>query len=454
MHLPRRSVGTIKSKYDIIGMRDLPFPTEAVLNPYSHDERKNGMIYAQSIVREQIEKFERLLVPKDDFPNRVRLAYVWSKGDQESGRGMGKTALLRYFRQRINKDWGDTEFGGHFSAAVVYVSFPSQVDRRYIEQLALFALVDITKTGVLDASRAALRLSVMRPEQAEAALKDDEGEDEPTNLLDDELLTARGINPTALDDAVLDRLISEGVEKNAARALASGTFPAFLKSFRKDGALEPLYIPRDTRILDYSRQLLFNDIVNYLRAAGFEGGYLFIDDIENLVDQMARKERIEFAKEFGLCTVRPGYANTAYNFFSCVLTTHQQASVSLSQAWGEAGLSAIARLDPASPNSIELPLPSKDQAREIIVAHLDHYRTNADENGSVRPFTDAGLEELLKNRQLLHPRVLLTTAAKVVAYAVDNEHGQIDAAVVSKALESTATPAPTPDVTEGIEGAI
>ena len=40
---------------------------------------------------------------------------------------MGKTALLRYFRQRVNKDWGNSEFGGQFSAAVIYVSFPSQV---------------------------------------------------------------------------------------------------------------------------------------------------------------------------------------------------------------------------------------------------------------------------------------------------------------------------------------
>jgi hypothetical protein len=77
-----------------------------VLNPYSHDERKNGMIYAESIVRDQIDKFEGLLMPTDDFPNRVRLAYVRAKGDQESGRGMGKSALLRYFRQRVNKDLG------------------------------------------------------------------------------------------------------------------------------------------------------------------------------------------------------------------------------------------------------------------------------------------------------------------------------------------------------------
>jgi hypothetical protein len=43
---------------------------------------------------------------------------------------------------------------------------------------------------------------------------------------------------------------------------------------RKDGALEPLYVPRDTKILDYSRTLLFNDVVKYLRAAGYAGGCL------------------------------------------------------------------------------------------------------------------------------------------------------------------------------------
>lgn len=61
-------------------------------------------------------------------------------------------------------------------------------------------------------------------------------------------------------------------------------------------------------------------------------------------------------------TVQPRYANTEYSFFPCVLTTHQQASVGLSSAWGDAGLTAIARLNPTSPNSIELPRPSKDEA--------------------------------------------------------------------------------------------
>ena len=118
--------------------------------------------YPENPVKNEIDKFERLLIKPNDFLNRVRMAYLWSKGDQQSGRGMGKTALLRYFRQRINKDWGASEFNGNHNAAVIYVTFPSQVDRRYMEQLSLAALVDICKNGILDASLAALRINTLK----------------------------------------------------------------------------------------------------------------------------------------------------------------------------------------------------------------------------------------------------------------------------------------------------
>jgi hypothetical protein len=178
------------------------------------------------------------------------------------------------------------------------------------------------------------------------------------------------------------------------------------------------------------------------------------DDIENLVDQMTRRHRIEFAKEFGLCTVRPGYSNTARGFFSCVLTTHLQASIGLSQAWGEAGLSAIARLDPTSPNSIELPLPAKDDAIEIIKAHLDHYRINQSEIGSMKPFTQDGVDTLLQSHSMLHPRTMLATAAKTVIYAAENAARSIDANVVGKAMENLASPGVVGDFTQGIDEAL
>jgi hypothetical protein len=424
-----------------------------VVNPYSEDPRRNGTIYAESCARDAIDKFEKLLICPNDFTNRARLAYLWAKGDRETGRGVGKTALLRYFRQRINQDWGQTEFSNQYSACVIYVSFPVQVDRAYMEQLALSALVDVCRSGVLEAARAGLRLEQLTPEQQAAILGDDPKEEDYDKLLRDAVLEANGITPSKLDEAIAEKLTSAGVDIRSAAALSKGKFEDYLRSFRNDNSLEPFYVPRDTKILHYSRTLLFNDIVNYLRTANYSGGYLFIDDIENLVDQMSRKHRIEFAKEFALCTVRPGYANTATNFFSCVLTTHQQASVGLAQAWGEAGLSAIARLDPTSPNSVELAFPSKHQGREIIIAHLDYYRTDHAKDGSIAPFTEDGITALLEDGETVHPRMLLSRAASVVLYAIDKGKTQIDAATVTAAV-ATETSVGTPDVTEGIDGAL
>jgi hypothetical protein len=453
MELPKRGGPRPESRYATLGLRDLPFPSEPVVNPYSGDPRRNGAIYAESPVQAEIAKFEELLIDPGDFENRASLAYLWAKGDQQSGRGVGKTALLRYFRQRINKDWGKSESNASFSALVVYVSFQSQVDRRHMQQLALSGLVDICKIGVLDASRAALRLEELSDEEGAAVMADESGGLDPKRLLDDGVLGRCGVDADAINKAVADKLVTAGVESNVATQLAAGTFEQYLRSFRRDHQLEPLYVPRDTLILDYAAKLLFDDMVLYLRAAGFRGGYLFIDDIENLVDRMPRRARLVFAKEFGLCTVRPGYANAAYRFFSCVLTTHQQASVGLAAAWGEAGLSAIARLDPESPNSVELPLPNRGEARDILIAHLDYYRIDQSQMGSIAPFTADGIEAVLRKQENPHPRQMLADACRVVIRAASDGVTSIDAHIVNEALADTSVIA-VPDLSEGIESAL
>src|SRR6185437_8631791 len=200
---PKKSTTSIGPKYEILGLRDMPFPSDGFVDPYSRDPRTNGSIYSKSTAQSAINKFENLLIRPDDFPNRVRLAYLWSKGDSQSGRGVGKTALLRYFRQRINSDWGQTEFNGKFSAVVVYVGFRSQVDRRHMEQLALSGLVDICKNGVLDASRAALRLNAIPEDKVDAILADEtEGSSGADNLLNGKVLQKQGVEPDTIDQSV------------------------------------------------------------------------------------------------------------------------------------------------------------------------------------------------------------------------------------------------------------
>ena len=360
---------------------------------------------------------------------------------------MGKTALLRYFQRRINRDWGYEEFNGQFSAAVVYVAFPDRVDRRWMDQLAWAALVDVCENGVLEVSRAALRRDAMTEDEVDAVLNVD-GESRLENLLNDGILADRGLKPDVIDTNIERQLLGEGVTSAAARALTKGSFVEYLKSLRRFGELRPYYTQNDLRGLAVARNLFFNDIVRYLRAAGFAGGYLFIDDIENLTDRMTPRFQIDFAKDFGICTVRPGYANSAYGFFSCVLTTHDSVIRRLGAAWDEAGLSSFARLDPGASTSVELPLPTPDQAAAIIIAHLDHYRIDPDENGSIKPFTEDGLSALIQRGQL--PRDFLSTAAHVFMLAAGRGVSFIDAQLVAEAAENQAGQSST-DYSSGLE---
>ena len=76
IQLPKKSTVSIGPKYERLGLHDMPFPSDGFVDPYSHDPRTNGSIYADSTAQSAISKFENLLVRPDDFPNRVRLAYL------------------------------------------------------------------------------------------------------------------------------------------------------------------------------------------------------------------------------------------------------------------------------------------------------------------------------------------------------------------------------------------
>ena len=78
MQIPRRPSQQPQSRYNTLGLRDLPFPNVAVLDPYNTDPRRNGAIYAEEPIGSSITKFERLLIRPKRFPEQssARLSLV------------------------------------------------------------------------------------------------------------------------------------------------------------------------------------------------------------------------------------------------------------------------------------------------------------------------------------------------------------------------------------------
>jgi len=454
MPLPMKSVTSpITNHYESLALTNNPFPSDPIIRPRSTDRRTNGAIFADGCRKEVISRFEKLLLRGADFENRARMALLWSEGDKETGRGTGKTALLRHFQHRINRDWGATEFK-QFNAAVIYVCFPDQVDRLFSEQLAWAALLDAEESGLIRAASAMLRLTEIQkhwPKEGDALLEEIkragvDGRDSVDVLFDDQVLEATGLVVQEVLSAVVEHLTDAGVKDAVAEALAAADLTGHLRSFRRDGEVRPYYVQRETKGLTHAKEVLFNDIVRFLIEAGFAGAYLFIDDIENLTDQMANKETIEFAKELALCLVRPGRASGETRFFTGVVTTHQQAATKLARGWGEAGLQGVARMDATADTSVKVPLPSEDGALEMLAEYIKEHRLpGKDGLERLHPFTEAAARKLVSGvSPALHPRTFLQKAHFAVRQAADDGLKSIELVNIEKlfanlGVEATAS---------------
>jgi hypothetical protein len=429
--------------YAMLALTNNPFPGDPIIRPGSKDPRTNGSIFADGCRKEVISRFEKLLLRGEDFEERTRLALLWSEGDKESARGTGKTALLRHFQHRINRDWGTSEFK-HFSAAVIYVCFPDPVDRLFSAQLAWAALLDAEESGLIRAASAMLRLAEIQkrwPNQSatllgEMARAEIAGRDSVDVLFDEKVLESRGFVVEDVVSAVVEHLTDAEVKAAVAEALATADLTEHLRSLRKDGEVRPYYVQREIKGLTHAKDILFNDLVRFLKEAGFAGAYLFIDDVENLTDKMANKETIEFAKDLGLCLLRPGRASGDTRFFSGVLTTHIQAATKLAKGWGEAGLQAVARMDPMADTSVKVPLPSEDGALEMLGEYITKHRLPGKEGlDRLHPFTEAAARKLVSGvKPALHPRTFLQKAHFAVRQAADDGLNSIEVTQIEKLL--------------------
>jgi len=415
----REEVPPSENPYAKFNLRDNPFPVDAILTPQSPDPRNNGTIFAATIRKEVIEAFEDKLIGKNSFDNRYRLGYLWAAGGMEYGRGVGKTALLKYFQRKINADWGASYFGHRTPACALYVA-PPQIKDKPLEYVCLLALRNLQEIGVLDSIVLTLRWRVIERGSAggnTVSMNDAIAKEGDYNLLlNDEWLAQNGVDLDRLNEAVVGEMSTKGVNVNFARAAASRDIVTYLKAFRRDGQITIPHPPRDTLLVSMLKDLFFNQGIRLLESGGFGGAYLFVDDIENIVDQPTRKYREIFAKDLGYIQFRMDYDAGIKRFLTIVLTTHDNAANKLSEAWNLAGLAASLPMSIDAPNSIKVTSPSPEEMEEIFKVHLSYFRLEGTSCGPLFPFQNEVVRRLAEVSRY-HPRRTLARANRVIEAA-------------------------------------
>jgi hypothetical protein len=366
--------------YEIYGLKENPFPKGgAILKPESTDPRENGSIFSVNARAKEIREFEEKFIgTKTSFDDRIRCGFLWAEGDRTTGRGLGKTALAVYMKHKINDEYGKNYFNGKHKFFCSYISFQEQI-----------------KSKVAFLYKAAFS----------SFMKD-------------------GLFSHISSCASKDTLVKAGVDPDFAEAVINNQVKDYLESLSRY-KLEEMLTAWDQEFLAKLPDLFLNQTVRCLKAAGFEGGILLIDDIENLTDRSTRAEIENFIKDFGIAFFRAGYEASNSKFFTIILTTHQQSAQKISQAWTVAGLSASFPLVPGGYASLLIPKPDMKQCIDIVNQYLNYYRDPSfTPPWEFFPFTIEAIETVIRECDF-HPRRFLSRFGRIITEALSKDIKEI-----------------------------
>jgi hypothetical protein len=366
--------------YEIYGLKENPFPRGgAILKPESKDPRENGKIFSVNARAREIKELEEKFIGvKTSFDDRIRCGFLWAEGDRTTGRGMGKTALAVYMKHRINDGYGKNYFGGKNKFFCSYVSFKEQLKSK-----VAFLYKEAFRSFINDGLFSHISSCVSK-----------------------------------------DNLAKAGVQEEFAENVANNSVKDYLENLSRY-RLEEMSTAWDQKFLVKLSDLFLNQTVRCLKAADFKGGILLIDDIENLTDRSTRAEIENFIKDFGIAFFRAGNEASNSNFFTIILTTHQQSAQKISQAWTVAGLSASFPLVPGGHASLLTRKPDIEQCIDMINQHLKYYRdpsfTPPEE---FYPFKRDAIETVIQECDF-HPRRFLSRFGRITTEALSKDVKEI-----------------------------
>jgi len=366
--------------YEIYGLKDNCFPSDAILKPGSEDPRQNGLIFSVNARAKEIEEFEKKFMgKKTSFNDRYRCGFLWAEGGRTIGRGMGKTALALYMQHRINNGYGENYFDGKEKFFLSYVSFSQQIKSKVAFLYKAILGSFITEKLFEHVSNCVTR----------------------------------------------DKLIENNVRGAFAEAIVNNQVKGYLES-RSKYPLDVMTTAYDRKFLQELPYIFLSDTVKSLKVAGFKGGIILIDDIENLTDRSTGKEIETFIKDIGIAFLRDATSEAVKsNFYTIILTTHEQSAQKISQAWTVAGLSASFPLAAGGRASLLTRKPDMPECLDIIQQYLKYYRdpsfTPPEE---FYPFKREATETIIKECDF-HPRRFLSSFNRILIEALSNNVKEI-----------------------------
>jgi hypothetical protein len=299
---------------------------------------------------------------------------------------MGKTALALYMKHHINDDYGRSYFDGTLKFFCTYVSFQQQLKTR-IPFLLKEAFRGLLRDGIFD------HVSETVPK---------------------------------------GQLEMAGVSTDFAKAIAEKHVRKYLESMSRY-SLDEMATQWDSGFITKLPNLFFSQTLRAFKAAGFRGGLLVIDDLENLTDTSRQSEIEDFVKNLGLAFFGLPFGGTDKGFYTLIFTAHQQSAMKMSRAWEAVGLSERYPISPRGNASILTRKPDMEQCLDMVAQYIAFSRTRKYPD-LFFPFTKAAIESIIRDSNF-HPRKFLSELGRVIIFGLENAEERITTSLLGRIRE-------------------
>lgn len=420
---PKSDNSQNKNRYEKLGLTENPFPTTPFVNKENSDSRYNGSIYESKIRQTEYDQFIKNFVEvSQSDPNHIRLGYIIDTS--YVGRGNGKSAFTLNLIDSINSEFCldlSNEVNKCFGLYIV-----PQTGGRSKTFVSIVDLIfeSIIQSGIIKYSLASMRLEeLMTGDHAKKVMSALKGKDVIECLNDGKWFDELGIEIAPFSKEIFSK--KEQLNRLSAdfpfcrdRNVFWGSNVTNEKSFIKhyDALKKPLE----------KLKFVFNDLVLFFEASGFNGAYIVIDDFEKIPDFQSEKLRTEFAHEIRTNFFDGLVENAKSGFFNLILVLHAGVPRLLEKAWGVSGMvrRSPMQAEADSNHIINFGKLNLEHAKLLLSKYLNEFRIDG-ENHGVFPFNDEVVGLIGENSEfnastiLQHSHWLIEKAAEEGIKTID-----------------------------------
>ncbi len=397
-----------------------PFPSEAIARLGGDDLRENGLLFNPDVqptkVREAVDKFVL-----GSVYSGLKFGYLWSLGTGVNGdaRGFGKSSLMQFLVEEINRDFGHRFITGSGLTEDDAIKDP------LCAVLASFDMANARSLNAVfyEAARYACRFRKSADDQTLA------------ERLHQRLTAAVGSREaTAVREAV------ETVQRNLRGRTLGPLVDEFLQMLCSgDADALQRYVDGITETKRARSGAMFlATFLAFVKAAGISHVLLCCDQLEDFAaTTTTRQKRTMETERFRdyILELQP-----MSDMLSCIVTMHPRATQAIGEMWRLADLPSYEH-DRAENQQRVVVLEAIEnvaQARALLSSYLDSFRSAAVPEGQqLFPFTDGALDVLFEH-STGKPRDLLRKAWTIIEKAAENNWETITGANASSVLQNFA----------------